>query len=220
MKRSVLFLVLVALLSGCESKSAPQISGTIDAGLRILVLSNDQPLSLNVYRGDYVLPVLLTDTNFTVSIPGLSVNKSYPVGEGESTYIKMSQAGTYEFTAGPARGKIKVIEYTAPRYTGVSAPEVRQIISNVQPLILDVRTPGEYAQGHIAGARLLPVQIFQQEMNSLEAYKEQPILIYCASGNRSTVAARLLIEAGYQTIYNMRYGIQDWAGRGYEIVTE
>ncbi len=57
------------------------------------------------------------------------------------------------------------------------------------------------------------MQVLQQNIQKLAADKNQDILIYSATGNRSTVAWRMVIESGLKKIYNLRYGISDGAKR-------
>lgn len=76
-------------------------------------------------------------------------------------------------------------------------------------IVLDVRTPEEYAAGHIAGATLLPVTEIQARAASAIPDKEATYLVYCRSGNRSATAAALLFQMGYAHVYDFG-GIQDW----------
>lgn len=225
MTRVITSLLTVALLScfwvqGAIAQSANevQISGKIVEGLRLLTIEPGQANDFVIYRGDYIQPTLSGQDSFTIKIPQLKVEKTFPVKKGERAYIKMKKPGTYTFTAGSVSGTLKVIEYSAASYTELSAEQANKILQNTNPLILDVRTPGEFKQGFIEGANLLPVQVIHQYIQKLEPYKNQDILIYCATGNRSTVASRLLIESGFKKIYNMRYGIADWGKRGYRVV--
>lgn len=212
-----LYLVLFSVAQVAASEE-PKISGEIINGLRILTLQEQADNSLVVYRGDYIQPRLADGGSFEMVIPQMQVKKSFPAAEGENAYIKMKVPGTYSFKAGSAGGHISVIEYQAPSYKEVTASEAEQILKNTNPIILDVRTPAEYRQGHIEGAQLLPVQVFQRYMDKLSSYKNHDVFIYCATGNRSTVASRLLIENGFNKIYNLRYGISDWSKKGFPIV--
>ncbi len=225
MTRKTISLLLAALLSClivqntvAQVVSEPEISGKIVDGLRVLTIVPGQSNNFVIYRGDYIQPSLGGLSRFALVIPELKIEKTFPAVEGERAYIKMKKPGSYDFTAGMVSGTIKVIEYTAASYTELSAEQADRILQNTNPLILDVRTQGEFRQGYIEGANLLPVQMLQQNIQKLENYKNQDILIYCATGNRSTVASRLLIEGGFKKIYNLRYGISDWAKRGYSVV--
>ena len=64
-------------------------------------------------------------------------------------------------------------------------------------LILDVRTPEEFAQAHVPGARNIPVQELAQRYAEVGSDKQAPIIVYCRSGARSALAARLLREHGF-----------------------
>jgi rhodanese-related sulfurtransferase len=225
MIRKSINLLLVALLSCLIVQNAvaqevneAEISGKIVGGLRLLTIEPDQGNDFVIYRGDYIQPTISGQSRFTIAIPDLKIEKTFPAKEGERAYIKMKKPGSYNFTAGTVSGTLNIIEYTATSYTELSAEQADKILQNTNPLILDVRTPGEFKQGYIQGANLLPVQVIQQNLQKLEPYKNQDIFIYCATGNRSTVASRILIESGFKKIYNLRFGIADWAKRGHQIV--
>ena len=82
--------------------------------------------------------------------------------------------------------------------------------------MLDVRTPGEWEQGHIPGATLIPLDQLASRADELPTDEE--IVIYCRSGNRSAQALSLLTGAGFENIYSMDGGVNDWAAAGYEVV--
>lgn len=71
--------------------------------------------------------------------------------------------------------------------------------------ILDVRTPGEFSQGHLVGAKNLDIMgdDFLEGVERLGLDREAPVYLYCRSGNRSGTAARLLRENGYTQAYNV-----------------
>jgi len=77
------------------------------------------------------------------------------------------------------------------------------------PQLLDVRTVGEYRQGHLPGARLIPLSELEGRLGQLE--KDRPVVVYCARGHRSRTAARLLGDQGY-AVHNLLGGIQKWSG--------
>ena len=83
-------------------------------------------------------------------------------------------------------------------------------------IILDVRRPDEFAQGHIPNAINVPNEIIGTDPISQLPNKDQLIMVYCRSGNRSKQASRKLVELGYTNIVEFG-GIIDWKG---EIVTE
>ena len=82
-------------------------------------------------------------------------------------------------------------------------------------VILDVRTPEEYDKdGHIPNSILIPVQVLPQYIKDLEKFKDKKILVYCRSGNRSSVASKFLEQNGFKNVYNLKYGIIDWKKEG------
>ena len=83
-------------------------------------------------------------------------------------------------------------------------------------VIVDVRRADEYAAGHIPGAILIPNESIGTEKPEQLPDKDQIILIYCRSGNRSKQAAQKLADMGYTNIYEFG-GINTWNG---EVVTE
>jgi rhodanese-related sulfurtransferase len=84
--------------------------------------------------------------------------------------------------------------------------------------VIDVRTPAEYAVGHLPGAlnRDLSSPTFKDDIDQLE--KDKTYLVYCASGVRSTAAAKVMQESGFQRIYNMDGGITAWKAQNLPVV--
>ena len=74
-------------------------------------------------------------------------------------------------------------------------PHHRELVSQ-GALLLDVRTPAEYREGHVPHALNLPVQELPARLHEVGP-TERPIVVYCRSGGRSAQAARLLTRAGY-----------------------
>jgi rhodanese-related sulfurtransferase len=61
--------------------------------------------------------------------------------------------------------------------------------------------------------------VIQKEYLTVKTMHYMGILIYCATGNRSTVASRILADLGFKRIYNLRYGVYDWARKGHPYAT-
>ena len=103
-------------------------------------------------------------------------------------------------------------EKEAPAYRQVSPDEAAAMMASESGyLILDVRTRAEYEQGHIPGAVCVPNEsIGSGELSALPR-KDQLILVYCRSGNRSKQAAQKLANAGYNNIVEFG-GILSWTG--------
>lgn len=96
-------------------------------------------------------------------------------------------------------------------YQKISASEAKNIMdTQTGYIILDVRTQQEFAQGHIEGALLIPDYELQQKASDMLPDKDQLILVYCRSGNRSAKASKLLIELGYTNVKDFG-GINSWS---------
>lgn len=92
----------------------------------------------------------------------------------------------------------------------VDVEEASRMADNKETFILDVRTPAEYADGHLANSVLVPLQEIERRANDLPADKNRPILVYCRSGNRSGRAQQFLRENGYANVFNLKGGILAW----------
>ena len=82
-----------------------------------------------------------------------------------------------------------------------SSAEARQLVQTGARLV-DVRTPGEFAAGHIPGAINIPVQQLDARMSELKP-KDAAVVVYCRSGQRSGSAARLLKSAGFAAVHDL-----------------
>jgi rhodanese-related sulfurtransferase len=83
----------------------------------------------------------------------------------------------------------------------LSPETARQLVAEGARLI-DVRSPGEFAAGHLDGARNVPVGEIGGRAGELGP-KDRPIVLYCASGTRSAAAARTLRASGFSKVYNL-----------------
>ena len=93
-------------------------------------------------------------------------------------------------------------------YEQIRLEEAKQLMADEEGyMILDVRTLEEYADGHIPGAICVPNETIDDVMPD----KEQLILVYCRSGNRSKQASKKLAELGYSNVKEFG-GIMDWDG--------
>lgn len=97
-------------------------------------------------------------------------------------------------------------------YRRVSAEEAQQIMKTESGYqIVDVRTPEEYASGHIPNAICIPNESIGKEPPAELSDKKQLLLIYCRSGRRSKEASNKLVELGYENVVDFG-GIIDWPG--------
>jgi sulfur-carrier protein adenylyltransferase/sulfurtransferase len=86
------------------------------------------------------------------------------------------------------------------------------------PVLIDVRETEEFGAGHIPGARHVPRGYLESRIEGAVPDRATPIVLYCASGNRSAYAARTLRQdLGYEHVQSMTGGITLWKDRGYEV---
>lgn len=99
-------------------------------------------------------------------------------------------------------------------YTSISASQLQKMInSNSNMLILDVRNSGEYRNGHIPNAKNIPVDTLLSNLSTLSSYKNSEIVVYCASGGRSTKACNILSKNGFNKVYNLSGGVSSYNGK-------
>jgi rhodanese-related sulfurtransferase len=102
--------------------------------------------------------------------------------------------------------------------TDLSVTEFSAKVAEAGVITLDVRTPGEFAEGFIEGARLIDFQSgnFENEIATLD--KNATYAVYCRSGNRSGQAVKTMQDAGFTNVFNMNGGVIDWANAGLPLV--
>jgi rhodanese-related sulfurtransferase len=114
------------------------------------------------------------------------------------------------------------VEAAAPAAQAIAMADTPQVITPQQfteefsasqaPFqLIDVRTPEEFASGHIAGSVNIPVQDLNQRLGEIS--KDTPVVLYCRSGNRSAQAAQILDNEGFTGVYDLG-GIQAWQAAG------
>jgi len=92
----------------------------------------------------------------------------------------------------------------------VNSVKFERLIKDSSGTLLDVRTLGEFKNGHIENAGQLNYYALDFKQKLLLLPKNQPIYLYCNTGYRSQRAAEILIENGYTDVYNLEHGIMEW----------
>ena len=100
------------------------------------------------------------------------------------------------------------------RYVTISTPEAQRLFESEpeRVVLVDVRTPREYAVKRVPGARLLPLEELEARYEKEIPEAAERVLIYCAAGDRSRLACDFLSRKGYTNLYHVRDGIQGWKG--------
>ena len=97
-----------------------------------------------------------------------------------------------------------------------SVSELKSWIDAGQAVVVDVREPGEYQEGHIAGSTLIPLA--QVTLAGLPPHQGKKLVLQCRSGGRSRTACnKMLAEQQDLEVYNLEGGILAWQGAGYDI---
>jgi rhodanese-related sulfurtransferase len=100
----------------------------------------------------------------------------------------------------------------------LSVTEFSAKVAEAGVITLDVRTPGEFAEGHLEGARLIDFQSGNFEIEIATLDKNATYAVYCRSGNRSGQAVKVMQDAGFMNVFNMNGGVIDWANAGLPLV--
>lgn len=96
----------------------------------------------------------------------------------------------------------------------VEPTQAVQLINHQDALVLDVREANEFAAGHIANARHIPLSQLSDNLKPLEKHKDKAIVVNCRSGARSAMACGTLRKHGFTQVYNLKGGIMAWEQAG------
>jgi sulfur-carrier protein adenylyltransferase/sulfurtransferase len=100
----------------------------------------------------------------------------------------------------------------------IDAPQARELIDSPEPpLLVDVREPDEWSEGHIPGAVHVPRGYLESRIEQSAPDRSRPVVIYCAGGARSAFAAKTLEELGYENVVSLAGGFTDWKRNGFPI---
>jgi phage shock protein E len=107
---------------------------------------------------------------------------------------------------------VSTVAAASPPGARVVAPaEAKALLNEGGRVLIDVRTPAEYAQGHLAGAKLIDFNApgFKEQIALLD--HNARYVIYCHSGNRSGQARQIMADQGFVDVADIQGGIQNWA---------
>ena len=107
---------------------------------------------------------------------------------------------------------------TGTLYRQADADEARQLVeqygagTNSDLMVVDVRSEKEFLQGHVPGAKHIPLEHLETRFPVEVPQETKKILMYCFQGERSRLACDFLSREGYTTLVNMQDGFQKWTG--------
>ena len=96
----------------------------------------------------------------------------------------------------------------------VNTLEATQMINRQDALVLDVREQAEFAQSHILNSRGLPLSQLEARVGDIEKFKDKPVIVYCATDNRSSAAAAKLKKHGFSNVVSLSGGFAAWQQAG------
>jgi rhodanese-related sulfurtransferase len=97
------------------------------------------------------------------------------------------------------------------KFTRLSPGSAVQLMNSSDDVVfLDVREPGETADGKITKAVQIPVGSVKERIAELEKYKSKPVVVYCKTGARSSIACNALTKQGFSDVYSLTGGIMAW----------
>lgn len=101
-----------------------------------------------------------------------------------------------------------------PRGKRASALQVTQIINRGKSTVVDVRTPEEFAAGHLRDAKNIPLADLGTRIGELEKSKGRSVVVVCQTGARSDKAVRQLAAAGFDDVVSLDGGLTAWQAAG------
>jgi rhodanese-related sulfurtransferase len=92
----------------------------------------------------------------------------------------------------------------------IGTHEATRLMNQATTLVLDVRDPAEFAAGHLPKARNIPLKELPKRLEEIGKYKERAVVVTCRNGPRAGSASRLLKRAGFNTVYQLKGGLNAW----------
>ena len=104
------------------------------------------------------------------------------------------------------------------RFKAISPVELTAKINREGAVVLDVRESHEFNKGHIIDSFHVPLAKLGERLGELEAHKEQPVVVVCQSGTRTTSACNQLVKNGFGNVFSLRGGIAEWQNASLPVV--
>ncbi len=102
----------------------------------------------------------------------------------------------------------------------VSPAEATLLMNRADAIVVDVRETSEWDSGHIAGAHHITLGQLDKRLSEIEKFKSRPVIVCCASGNRSSKALAQLKKAGFDKAHNLAGGLSAWTTAGLPLTTK
>ena len=102
----------------------------------------------------------------------------------------------------------------------LSVPDAIRLQNDENAIFVDVREANEFKEGHIIDAHSSPLSGLQKNLTQLAKYKTSPVVVYCATGSRSSRACSSLKKNQFESVYNLSGGIVAWQKANLPLVTK
>jgi rhodanese-related sulfurtransferase len=102
-------------------------------------------------------------------------------------------------------------------FASISSQDLIRLM-NQGALVLDIRKPDEFAQGHVNGAKHLSSDQILTAGENFKRFKEKPVVVYCDSGSLAAAAVRQLNEQGFTKAFTLRGGFSGWRAENLPVV--
>lgn len=105
---------------------------------------------------------------------------------------------------------LPMLSRSAAGITRLSVTEAVMLMNRKSGLVLDVREADEFKEAHLQGARHIPLPVLEARMSELQKFKDKPVMLVCARGNRANSAAKLLKAQGFSALHVLNGGMHAW----------
>ena len=95
-------------------------------------------------------------------------------------------------------------------FKDISPADVTRLMNHETAILLDIRTAAENREGHIINSKHIPTNELPTRISELDKHKQDHIVAYCRSGNRSVAACKILKKNGFDNVHNLGGGIMAW----------
>lgn len=100
----------------------------------------------------------------------------------------------------------------------VTPQELVNMVNREKAVVIDVRDPNEYSQGHIVYAINVPHAALSGRVSELAKYKDHPVVLACKMGQHSGAAGTVLRKAGFQNVSRLKGGVAEWRNQSMPVV--
>lgn len=103
-------------------------------------------------------------------------------------------------------------------FQDIKPQEAVRLINHEGAVAVDVREDKEYQEGHVLNAVHIPLGLMEERIAELDAYRSQPLIVYCRTGQRAAHAGVLLRKQGFERVYKLGGGMMAWRGADLPVV--